>query len=492
MAISTSLIAEFRRRIKDVRYSKRVMGVAVSDPNVNQASAEITRGHFYIHIVGGRAPNIDINLTDTDYDTINNLYQRISRSPGISVSLDEDANLEQASIDLEPFGPIPILGTGISLNSHLFSDSELEEVLKEAIQRHNPSLSLDTLPQQEEVFVLALAQAGICRIQAMDSSKRQGVDKDVGLLLKLADSFESQYKSDTARLARAIQSPKEANSNLVSEGDVMLGDLTRRSLRTGFKSQISQTIDPSDAVLLPPDEHDTEDDNLRLIWQRNKNNDFYSYELWMDYTPDVVRTREGGLVFAGTPISYLATDDTRHQPGFRATTSVMVFRSFGANSNSSRSSFSTFVEEFGQLIRSFAVGDLEPEMDYYFRLYLININYLSIGSNVVKGTTKPYRCRMLSTQRSNNSPGPVGAFADKASGPAGTVVTVTLDSTRAAFTPDYTFRIGGKVVTPTILSPYSIQVTIPTFNVIGPKDFSVTSPNGLVDVRNSAFTVSAT
>ena len=501
MAIASHLLGEFRRLVGDTRHSARGLGIGVTDTAVTSAIAEITQGHLIVTISGGTTPSIDFDLSNYRFDTVGKLYQVISRTQGYRATLDEDANLDHPSIDLEPFGPLLLGSTGVDLTHHLFSDFELEEVLRNATRRHNPSFTLEGMPPQEYSFILPLAQANICRIQAYDASKRKGMDRDTTILMQLAESFERQYEKDTTRLSRALQSPKEANSNTVDEGDVMLGKVFRRSLRTGFMSPISQTIPPDAAVLNEPDEHDVEDDNVRLVWQRNKNYDFYSYELWMDYRPDVVRTREGSLIFAGTPVafgtgadpSFLNSGDTLRDAARRQTTSRMVFRSFGSNSNSSRSSFATFVEEFGQLIRSFAVSRLESDTTYYFRLYVIDINYLAIGSNIVRAKTKSLRSRFLSLYGDPLNPAvPTGNFIDTQNATAGGTVNVFLDSTKGAFTANHTLMLGEKQVTPTILnSGFTLQVVVPTFQNYGLKDLSVISPNQLIDSRRNALTVAA-
>ncbi len=477
MPLEVSYVAEFRRRIQDVRASRRGLSFGIKDTDVSSAIAEITRGHLIVTIAGGLAPSLDFHLTDPRYDTIKGLYNALSRARGYTANLDEDANGDHPSIDLEPFAPIDIKVTGAVLVHHVFSDGELTDIITDAIRRHNPSLNIQTLPPQEWAFVAPLAHANVCRIGAYDSSKRRGLDKDVASLLSLADSFEKQYETDTTRLARAIQSPREANSNVVDEGDVMLGSMYRQSMRTGYMSPMSQVIPPNATVLLEPDERDVEDDNARINWQRNRNVDFHSYELWMDLTPEVVRGREGGPIFQ----AQLTTDDPRRDGAIRPTSSVQVFRSYGANATMGRSTFSTFVEEMGQSIRSFSVGHLESESTYYFRLYAINLNYIASSSNVVKVTTKTLRARFASTI----------PFTNKTSGASGTIVTLTLDTTKGAFTAAHTLRIGEKVVAVTILSSYSIQFTVPAFQNLGHKDLVITSPTKLVDVRSSAFQVTA-
>ena len=492
MTISTSMLAEFRRKIQDTRYSRRVMTVSVSDETVSTATLEITAGRLTTSIIGGSAAEVSVLLTSSAYDTVEKLFQLFSRTGGYSVQMDEDVSREHLSIDIEPVGLSSIKGTGIDLVTHLFSDAELEEILKNAVLRHNPGMSIDNLPEQERVFVFPLAQANVARIQAQDAAKRKGLDSSVSDLIALADSFENQYREDSRRHSRVIQPAREANPNLVAEGDVVLGKLQRRSLRTGFQAPISQTIDPDPPVLLVPDEHMIEDDNVQVVWQRNRNVDFYSYELWMDTRPDVVRSHAGELAFGGATSTF---PNTPTGQGFlsdgagRQTTSKMVFRAFGSESRTSRGSFAVSVQEFGQLLRSFAVPELESDTEYFFRLYVSTINYTVSGSNIVSALTKAQRARFMPLGRSATRPGPIGGFANKTSGPAGTVVEITLDPTAGPYTTAHTFTVGGKVVTPVIHSAYAMEITIPAFQTKDAKDFVIISPTQLVDVRPCAFTV---
>lgn len=506
MPEAVSLLAEFRRTIRDVRHSMRAFGFGISDSTVTSAILEVTDGRFTVTVIGGSqvppTPSLDLDLSNPRYDTVGRLYQVLSRAPGYRCTVDEDADLGHTSLDLEPFGPLNVGGSstesqGVDIRTHRFSDFELEELLHNAIQRHNPSFQLATMPAQEYAFVLPLAMANVLRLQAGDAAKRKGLSETVADLLALAGSYEEQYTKDTDRLKRALHSPKEANSNTTDEGDVMLGNMYRRSMRTGFMSPLAMVIKPSDVVLKDPDERDIEDDNVRVVWQRNRDVDFYSYELWMDATPDVVRTREGSLVSAGIPLAFLDVFSGPNPPGQRLTTSRMVFRSFGPNSNASRSSFATFVEEFGQLISSYACGALESTTTYYWRLYVIDVNYIAVGSNVVKATTKPLRCRFMLQQMNPNNPSyATGPFIDNTSGPPGTVFNITCSPNYGQFTAAHQFRIGPKILTAgsglTITDPYHIAVTVPTFqNIQQPFDLSIISPTKLVDVQPQSFTVTS-
>jgi hypothetical protein len=478
--MSTSLLSELRRRIRDVRYSVRAFGLAVSaSSGATSAIAEITNHHLMIEVSGGSVPPLDLDLTNSRYNTIEKLHRVLSRAEGYSVQLDEDCNLDHLSSDLETFGPVNILGVGPDLRHHLFSDSELGEILSDATVRHNPTLTPLTVPAQEHPFVLQLAHANVCRNQAFDATKRKGLDQDVKSLINLAESFEAAYAADTLRLRRAIVSPKEANPNTMGEGDIVLGKNFRRSLRTGYNSPLSQNLPPSPAVLLEPTDQDIEDDNVMIRWQRNRDIDFYSYELWMDSQPEVMRIREG-MISTSLPNAITSSDIGPRTESERIGSSKLIFRSFGANSNFGTVAYSTFAEAFGQMIQSFAMANLEPDTQYFFRLYIVDLNYEAVASNVVAITTRSLRCKFL------KSPG----YVSKISGPAGTVVDIYFDSDRAAFTAEHQIKVGEKIVAATILNPYRVQITIPSFVIKNQyRDLMVISPNGLYDNRRNAFQV---
>ncbi len=450
---STTLLSELRNRIKDARYSQRAFGLGVTEDAVTSAVAEVTNGRLMVTVAGGAAPSIDLDLTHPRYDTVGKLFLALERTPGYSISKDEDISEDHTSVDLESFGPIDVKSVQIDLKHRLFSDQELEDILRRAVQRHNPSMAVSGLPGGETEFVLQLAHSLVLGVQAMDAVKRKGLDADVSTLLQLSERFESQYASDVKRLARAIQLPKESDPNTMREGDVVLGQLHRRSLRTGYISPISQNLPPDPPIFITPGVIDIEDESVRLTWERARDHDFYSIELWMDTQAEVVR-------------------GTTQRPS----TSKRVFDSYGGGRNSGSSS--TFLQEAGQTARSGFVTGLEPSTEYFFRIFTTDLNRESMASDVVQVTTKPLRVRFAEN-----------SYVSRTSGAAGVTVTVTFDTTKGAYTSNCTFKIGGKVVTATILSAYSITFVVPSFTQLGPKDLTVTSLTGLYDVKPSAFTV---
>jgi hypothetical protein len=438
------------------------MGLGISvESGASSAIAEVVNGHLIVTVSGGSAPSLSFNLTSPNFDTIGRLYQSLHRAVGYVVQLDEDAYEGHPSIDIESFGPVDILGTGVELKHHRFSDSELLDVLQDAITRHNPSFHLSTIPPQELAFVFQLAHANVCRIMASDAVKRRGTAEDVQSLLALAGSYETAYNRDTRRLSRAITSPKEADSDTMGVGDVVVGFVTRRSPRTGLTVPIAGNIPPNAAVIFEPEDSDVEDTNVRVRWKRNKDLDFYAYELWMDSRPEVARAQ--------------------HDETTRQTTSTIAFKSYGPNAGTGSVKAANLIQELGQTSRGVIIKDLEPSTDYYFRLYITDLNYEGVASEVVRIQTRAARCKFHAT-----------TYASALFGAAGDVVHLYFDSTMGAFTASHRIMLGEKQVTPTIISGTHATFVVPTFLRTGvQKSLTVISPNGLIDVKLSVFTVTA-
>lgn len=480
---SLSLISRLRSRIRDERPSVKAMTLGVDKASVTRATAEITEDHLMVTVQGGDVSGIDIDLSESRFATIADLHYHLSRLDGYVATLDQDAVLSHPSVDVMPMSARDIgpASSHLDLVHHVFSDEELDVILTEAVQRHNPSFTASTLPEGEEVFVMHLAQAEVCRRQAYDSSKRKGLSETVADLLQIAESLERTYADDVRRLARAITSPKEATSDSMRQGDVVLGTMFRSSLRTGRKAASGQNLPPPTPLLHDPDDaRDVADDNIRLRWTRSSENDLYAYELWLDTTQDVQRAGppdSRGTPFAGPP---LTTSEDPYPGVIRDTTSKLVFRSFGHSAGFESISFFSYIEEFGQSAVSFIVGELESETEYFFRLYVFDRNREHAASEVI-------RCRTKALRASFAEVSPVTPLL----GAPGTVVTLNFDPTKGAFTANHRIKVGGKEVAYTLVSASQATFEMPAFeNIRVKKDISVTSPTGLVDLIKEVFQVS--
>lgn len=428
---SVNLVQELRGRIKDSRGHVRAFGLSVSDPAAANAYLELRRGRFQVMVLGGTAASVDFDLSNPLYDTAGKLTQVLRTIPGYVVDVDMDMDEEFSSISLGDKGPIDCKFNQVSLTHRLFSDVWLSDVLKRALLRHNPSMSLEILPDGEAELVLLLAHSELLKQMATDATKRKGMGMEVAELIKLAELLERNYREDRIRLARSIQSPREADSDKMREGDIVVGKMSRR-LRSGRMS--AGNIAPEQPVLNDVEPSDIEDTHVYLNWAKTSDTNFFRYEVWRDTVPGVQRGR-GTSVFAGV---CLASQD--------------VNRDAMANSGG-------------------AYGGLEPETTYFFRLYVYDRNGESTGSQVVSATTLPLRVRLNPVY----PPTPSG-------GPSGTVVTLTFHPDWGVLTAAMTVQLGDKTVIPTITGPLTATFVVPLFFQKGMKDLRVVSPTGLMDV----------
>lgn len=469
-----SLIDKLRRRIRDDRHAHKAIIVNISEPTVSRAIAEVTQGRLIVTVQGGvGVTSVDIDLSSPLYSTVGSLFQHLARMKGYSVSLDEDAQEGHLSADIGDIPPTDIGPgrSGITLCHHLFSDIELQDILDDAISRHSPGMTVATVPAAEEVFVLQLAHAEVCRRQAYDAGKRRGLAETVSDLLDIARNIELSYQRDVARNSKAIESPREAAPNTTGSGDLVVGTMYRSSLRTGRNAPRAASLYPTQAILLDPtSDADLEDDNITFKWVRNRDTDFYSYELWLDTRPDVERiSNVTGGSLSETP---------NNKELVRINTSQLVWRSYGGGATNRVRHH--LIEEAGQALVSVTIGELEPDTAYYARLYIQNSNGEWVGSDVVRYVTKTLRAKFQSDALSVYTGAP------------GDVVTIYLDSEGAPLENPPTHRVlfGGVYVDITYVSDYEGTIVVPNFTQKRlPKDVFIESPNGLLSKARQHFKV---
>jgi hypothetical protein len=462
---TNSLIDKLRRRIKDDRPVHTAMRIVVSDPAITRAIAQVTDGNLFITMEGG-GEQVNFHLGEPRYSTIGRLHQSLMRVKGLTATLGEDAQDQHSTLDLYPVGPLDIRaeGTALELKHHLFSDIELDEILQNAVTRHNPSFDVSDIPENEEAFVLSLAHAEVCRRQAYDVTKRRSMETEAGDLLQIASAIEESYEKDVKRLARAIISPQEAAPNTMGSGDIVVGTQYRSSLRTGRRSPFGAQSGPTAPILLEPDEQgDLEDEQVRVRWLRNSDNDFYAYELWMDTRPEVtnhINERAAQSIEPGYPSYY-------HYEGARIGSSQRVFRLHGTG-------------RVGQGQREQFVSGLEPETTYYFRLFVMDAESSVASSQVVAYRTKALRTRFAQVN-------PASTYY----GQYGDAITLNFDIKKGELTPDHHFYFGEKEVPIAIVNSFQGTVVVPAFsNVTRAKMLMIESPNGLRDVVPTGFRVS--
>jgi len=483
------LVLLLRKRLGDDRFILPGFSLQLDDKSCTDASVEVRQGYLRTFTVNGvRAEDLTIDLSDYDTNTLGKLVTFINAQPGYCAVPDRLLDTDHPAIDIasKPFGDLKAPG-GVEFKHRRWSDEELEELLRQGIERHNVSYELSTVPCNEFQFVLNLSHANALRVLATNAVKRAGLNATVSDLIALAESYETAYRDDRKRQDRAIPVPTIRDDD-VGEGDVVQGEMYRRSGRTGFVSPMAANLPPEPPVLLEPFDQDVGDTVIRVRWKRPRDYDFYALEVWRDTKEDVRRTRTG--IFARNPTAISRGEQ------FAPTTSKLVFQTFGANSNFDTVGFATFLEEFGQLITSFidggdnvdvaatvGGGPLEPETTYYYRVYVVDLNYEIIDSNTVRATTKRLRARAdLQT--------PV----TPALGPLAGGTLVTLKGER--FHEGMRVRLGDKFVTGlTIVSPTEATFLTPQFQndrlVNRSLDLVIFSDTGLEDVNSLVWKVTA-
>ena len=286
---TSNLIDELRRRIRDTHPSVPALTIGVNAQGVGTALLEITQGHLIFTGSGGGLRSFDLDLSSPLNATIGQLHDCIRRMPGMACVMNNHEDPGHLSMDLEAFGPRDVSIQGTQIRHRVFADQELVKILESALRRHNPSLTIYNVPAAEFELTLTLAQGMIAREMATDAAKRKNTSETVNDLLAIANSFEETYARDNRRLARVIQSPREGNANQTRQGDIMLGSLFRRSLRTGLMTPMAAALPVAPPNLAQPAEDDEEDDNVRVRWDRSPDPSLAGYELWMDTQPNVLR-----------------------------------------------------------------------------------------------------------------------------------------------------------------------------------------------------------
>jgi hypothetical protein len=488
--MSRGLLEKLRARVKDERYKSPAFSIGVTDPAATQSIIEITRQYFRVTVMGNSglvAPNLDLNLTDDKYDTIGELCGYLQSLDGYSCTAADDIEYDHPSTDLRPLPPTSMGDQPVEMRTRLFSDEQLAKMVDEAARRHNPNYDGTSVPPEEEVFVLQLAQAVFMRTLANDAVKRKRLEEDTNSLLAIAASYEDAYERDTTRHQRVIASPTltaQQKSNM-REGDIVMGQLYRRSLRTGRAAPVAAAAPPTVPVFLEPQPEDEEDDNVTIRWERNTDNDFCSLELWRDTQPNVTRA----------PVWNAASFDynTAYYEGvqrLKDTTSKLVFRTGASGTGTG---FTNNWNGYGQMSTAFVdhglaqnVGPvaqeywgLEPDTEYFYRLYVINRAGDGVASDTIRVRTKKRRARIVSVAP-NTLPRTGGIFTVQA-----THIwqqSLILIDGRA---------LVGQTITPADVPENvgTITGTSPVFQVPGPKDVVLTSPNGLVHVLHAGLVI---
>lgn len=473
----SDLVLQLRKYVQDERYVVPAFSIMSKDRLATDAHVEVAHGRISTVVINGgeTAREINLSLTDAQTATVGLLVDHIKRTfdRQYSIEASTDFEFDHPAYDLAP-GMHDINRKSVMLHTRRFSDQELYEFLAQACMRHNPGYSPESCPFQESNLVLQLARAEVLRVEATNAAKRRGLEVDAGTLLELAASFEAAYDKDMRRVSRAIPSPAGAEDTN-TRGDVVVSEMSRFSMRTGYAAPVSANTPPKPIVLFQPEGSDVEDYAVSISWQKPivPSEQHQRIEIWRDTHPDVQRSRDPELYPTTSKCVWTSDGSSRNKQGIGSVSNT------GANVTTLLDGFVLMSHVDGRPVS--AQGALEPSTTYYYRAYNFDTAGEYSASDTIRVTTKPARAefaREAGVQAITPNEGPrVG----------GTEVTV-LGSGFSAANPVIT--IGGKeVIGLTVVSDTEVTFTTPATSARGDalKDVVITSATGLRDVSLQAW-----
>lgn len=493
------LVSALRGKLSDDRASVAAFSIAVT-VNAKSALLEITNGHFVVTVEQGEGvSSLRFNLSEPKYSTVGRLFDQLSRTKGYKLESDQHMHSDHPSVDLRVDGMQQIAPkASYTLRHTLWSDGELSDFIAEASSLHNPNYaSLAQVPKNEHPFVLMKAAAAAYRSLAADSARRKGLETDASTLLRLASDLEAQYRTDLERLRRVVPSPK-ADESKMGHGDIVMGTQVRRSARSGYTAPIRPAGATQPPRLYDPADDDIEDTIARLRWSQAREQRFSYFELWRDTQPKVERCLNGRLA-GDSGIPALASASQYSKAG----TSKQVLGVF-SNGNSASPVFdgfffwtaaemagasvstATFIDGYNANMQGVTCDPLEPNTDYYYRLYAVDWNGEILPSEVKKIRTKSMRAAFA---RSGSILSPSAITPN--TGPAAGGTAVAIAGTNFATGVQVLF--GGKDATVVVNSGILLTATSPVFTnpqFVGRYvDLVLVSPNGLRDIVSNGWKI---
>lgn len=251
MAYATleNLRSELRLRISDVNATLEAFRLRCTDPAATLVRLVITATTLTTTVTGGSATGLSITLTGK---TVRQVVDEIQAVAHYTVSLNPAASAEHSATDLRltPATGVSIGNTDFTVQTHAFSDTELDTILANAAQTHSPSFTTATVPSKESGLVLLLAHILVCHIMAHDNSRFYPVsgviaDADKGARVKryldVAKELRTEYDAQVDRLGLK---PTDDTDGDDETGVVEVGTLRRNNLRLGARVPFSSNTRP--------------------------------------------------------------------------------------------------------------------------------------------------------------------------------------------------------------------------------------------------------
>lgn len=285
MAFATlaSLRSELRLRISDVAATLEAFRLRCTDPAAKTVRLTITATMLTTTVTGGSAAGLSITLTGK---TVRQVVDEIQAVALYSVSLSPAASAEHSATDfrLTPATGVSIGNADYTVQTHAFSDTELDTVLENAAKTHSPSFTASTVPEKESGLVLLLAHILVCHIMAHDNSRFYPIagvigDADKGSRVKryldVARALREEYDTQVERLGIKPTDDEDGDDET---GVIEVGTLRRNNLRIGARVPLYANTKPRAVTGLavsktagPVEDPSTE---LFLSWDRTREPNF--------------------------------------------------------------------------------------------------------------------------------------------------------------------------------------------------------------------------
>ena len=297
-----NLIDKLREQLADYRYVYEGLSVVCTDGGVSAVTLEVTEDNLYTVVTGGSAETLAISLEASNSDTLFKLAYEINKNTHYTAELLIDASADKPANEIEKLLPSDINRTAVMLHTRFYSDGELERIVREAIKTHDPAYSLETLPPEEERLVLILSKVVLYRDLAGDVNKRRKLDQEVDNLLRLARDWENAYYRQRDEQKERVKQFQD----YPMDGDVIVSEVGRLSLRTGEAIPINANKPPLVPVLADPI---VKGSDVELRWDRIRDFDFETVYLYRSTDPNLNKDT-GTLVYSTTDITVTGYVDT--------------------------------------------------------------------------------------------------------------------------------------------------------------------------------------
>lgn len=312
----SELLDSLRRIIRDTSYQDIQFEAQVGSP-ASAATVEVQDNTLSFDCTG--VSDLDIDLTDSLYDTIEKVVNYINSSgTGYFAELLADSDPAHDSTDLKVMIPTVCLNKKVQFKTRRWSDAELGAAVDRAVSRHNMNVPRDptmgftanytslNVPEDHKQFVLLLAQIEVYNSMIQLGIKRRGLDMKAEDFVAIVKTLEDRYSNDLKRWMEIRKNQVVDPDDLedLGSGDVVLGFAVRNSLRTGTAvpqagAKLPRSVSLSATAL--------GSGKVKLEWSRNRDDRFWMYEIWRGDTSDVSNFSEfvtpaGSVDATGTKI----------------------------------------------------------------------------------------------------------------------------------------------------------------------------------------------